>query len=132
MVQRADDVELLERERTAEIPTSMKRNDMLYAQEEETIEPLRRDVRNAEEDLVSTLEAIRKKVSYDTLKSLAAHEARAQALEGPKKAAMKTIRSIENGARQAFNVSTDRPLLPLAAAVTGLLLFSSVFFRKKQ
>ncbi len=94
MGEKTDAMNLLDKERTAEIPTSMEPHDMPAAGEGESFRPLHDDVRKAEEDLVTTVKAIRTKLSYASVKS--------RVLEGMR----------------------ERALIPIAAATAILLAYS--------
>ncbi len=88
---------------------------------------IRADVRDAEDDLVRTVQAIRTKLSFATMKARAREELYDITIDRPRE----MVRRIKPGAsrysRSAANLMKDQPFIPVALAT---LVVGTIFLRR--
>ncbi len=91
------------------------------ADTEEGIDTLRRDVRDAEGNLVQTIREIRARVSYEALKNRALAQVREAAVEKPRQMASSAARTAVEFTRKAQAAAKEYPIIPL---VIGIAIFA--------
>ncbi len=96
------------------------------ATEEANIDLLKKDIRDAEDEMARTVRQIRERISYEALKNRALAEARVAAVEKPKQLATLALGGAYRYARKAEELSKRNPILPL---VTGIVVLTPLLVR---